>query len=126
MSSVRQSATSPELTLRRALHRLGFRFRLNVASMPGKPDVVLPRYGVALFVHGCFWHGHGCRAGRAPATRGEYWLPKLAENRRRDRRKAAALRRLGWRVMTVWECGLRTQTAANKTVRRVANFIDRR
>lgn len=125
MASVRQAGTSPEVIVRRALHALGFRFRLNPATLPGRPDIVLPRYRVAVFVHGCFWHGHACRAGRMPAVRTDYWRPKIQENRRRDRRKCDALRRLGWRVLTVWECGLRTKAAADRTSRRVARFIER-
>lgn len=125
MARVRQAGTSPELIVRRALHALGFRFRLNPATLPGRPDIVLPRYKVAVFIHGCFWHGHTCRAGRMPAVRPEYWLPKIQENRRRDRRKRDALRSLGWRVLTVWECRLRTTAAATRTCHRVARFIER-
>ena len=123
MAGVRQAGTAPELALRRGLHALGFRFRLNVANLPGRPDIVLPRYRVAIFVHGCFWHGHACLAGRMPATRPEYWLPKIEDNRKRDRRKSAALRRHGWRVVTVWECGLRSTTDATRAVERIARFI---
>ena len=125
MASVRQSSTAPELALRKALHALGLRFRVNARHLPGRPDIVLPKYGVALFVHGCFWHGHHCAAGRAPATNTGYWLEKLAANRQRDRRKSDALRKLGWRVWVTWECELKTRTAAERTARRVADRIRR-
>jgi DNA mismatch endonuclease (patch repair protein) len=108
MRSVRQKDTRPELRLRRAIHAAGGRYRLHVRALPGSPDLVFPRRRLAVFVHGCFWHWHACRAGRPPATRTEYWLPKLAENRRRDARKIEELRTLGWRVEVVWECELKT------------------
>lgn len=116
MRRVRQAGTRPELELRCALHAKGLRYRLNAVKLPGRPDLLFPRYGVAVFVHGCFWHGHACSAGRAPATRRDYWLPKLQANKERDRRKAAALRRLGWRVITVWECQVRTKARLQRTV----------
>ena len=125
MSSVRQAGTSPEQIVRRGLHALGFRFRLNLSTLPGRPDIVLPRYRVAIFVHGCFWHGHTCRAGRLPSVRQEYWLPKIQENRRRDRRKCVALRSLEWRVLTVWECRLHTKANAIRTIGTIAKFIVR-
>ena len=107
MRAVRQKHTRPEMQLRRAVHALGGRFRLHVRTLPGSPDLVFPRRRLAVFVHGCFWHAHACRAGRAPATRTDYWLPKRAENRARDARKIAALEALGWRVAVVWECALK-------------------
>lgn len=123
MSLVRQRDTAPELALRRGLHRLGLRYRLHAGELPGRPDLLLPRYGAAVFVHGCFWHGHGCRAGRRPTSNVDYWLPKIAENKRRDRRKADSLRALGWRVITVWECQLRRLAVRERTVVRVARRI---
>jgi DNA mismatch endonuclease (patch repair protein) len=123
MSRVRQAGTNQEVVLRRGLHALGFRFRLNARDLPGSPDVVLPRHRVAIFVHGCFWHGHSCPAGRPPSSNENYWLPKLDANKRRDRRKAAALRALGWRVITVWGCELRGTSAAARAIQRVAKAI---
>lgn len=123
MSLVRQRDTAPELALRRAFHRLGLRYRLHAKDLPGRPDLLLPRYGAAVFVHGCFWHGHGCRAGARPASNVDYWIPKIAENMRRDRRKAYGLRVLGWRVITVWECQLRTPALRDRTVVRVVRRI---
>jgi DNA mismatch endonuclease (patch repair protein) len=125
MASVRQSGTAPEIALRRALHALGFRFRVNACQLPGRPDIVLPKFGVALFVHGCFWHGHCCPAGHPPATNLGYWLEKLAANRQRDRRKSTALRKLGWRVWVAWECELKTRSTAERTARRLAARIHR-
>ena len=98
--------TKPEFAVRRLLHAMGYRFRLHRRDLPGSPDVVLPKRRKAIMVHGCFWHGHeGCRSGHVPATRLEYWGPKLAANRARDARKIAALREAGWSVAVVWECG---------------------
>lgn len=105
MRAVRKVDTKPELIVRRTLHAMGFRFRLHRRDLPGTPDVVLPRYRTIVQVHGCFWHQHeGCRSATVPATRQDYWLPKLSRNKERDRRTGVALEALGWRVTTVWEC----------------------
>jgi DNA mismatch endonuclease, patch repair protein len=97
--------TAPEVAVRRFLHSEGLRFRLNVVGMPGTPDIVLPRWRTVVFVHGCFWHGHGCAHGRIqPKTKSVFWQIKIKTNRSRDRRKAQKLRDLGWCVVTVWEC----------------------
>jgi DNA mismatch endonuclease, patch repair protein len=113
MRAVKSGDTQPELRLRSLLHRLGFRFRLHRADLPGKPDLVLPRWGVCIFVHGCFWHGHGCARGkRVPKTNREYWVGKVGRNRARDRRVRRELEKLGWRVITVWECVLKTLSPA--------------
>lgn len=108
MAAVRQKNTKPELVLRRLLHREGLRFRLHRKDLPGKPDIVLQRHRAVVFVHGCFWHRHpGCRLASTPRTRVEFWEAKFAANRTRDRRVAETLRADGWRVFTVWECGLK-------------------
>jgi len=106
MSRVRSADTKPEMIVRRRLHAAGLRFRLHRRDLPGRPDLVLPRLRIAVFVHGCFWHGHEeCDRGRRrPKTRTEFWDRKLRENRDRDARVAAELQALGWRVVTVWEC----------------------
>jgi len=108
MSKIRPANTLPELQVRSMLHRLGFRFRLHARDLPGKPDIVLPRRRAIVFVHGCFWHGHACKADKMPKSRVEYWGPKIDANQARDRRKARDLRSLGWKVVTVWECELRS------------------
>ena len=105
MSRIRGKDTKPELVVRRMLHSMGYRFRLHRRDLPGKPDIVLPRHGVCIFVHGCFWHLHrNCKDARIPKTRRTWWRKKLEGNAARDKRHSAALRRLGWRVITVWEC----------------------
>ena len=107
MSRIRGSDTQPEMLIRRGLHARGFRYRLHDKSLPGRPDLVLPKYSTAVFVHGCFWHGHDCPMFRLPATRPEFWSNKIDRTRVRDERSFASLLRQGWRVLTVWECALR-------------------
>jgi DNA mismatch endonuclease (patch repair protein) len=117
MASIRSKDTCPEITVRRALHAMGFRFRLHVRSLPGCPDIVLPKYSLALQVRGCFWHLHRCRKGRLPQTNKGFWLPKLEGNRARDIENDRKLRRLGWRVRTIWECELSRMTASELRAR---------
>jgi DNA mismatch endonuclease (patch repair protein) len=120
MRAVAQKNTAPELILRKALHAHGYRYRLHGKNLPGRPDIVFPGRRAAIFVHGCFWHGHDCRAGRRPGTRRDYWhywLPKIEENITRDARKVAALRDLGWRALTVWECELRDMDRIMPSIR---------
>jgi DNA mismatch endonuclease (patch repair protein) len=109
MAGIRSRDTGPEIVVRRVLHANGYRFRLGGCGLPGRPDVVLPRHRTVVRVHGCFWHQHKrCRTGRrVPQSNPGYWVPKLARNVARDRRDRLALRRLGWRVVTVWECEIR-------------------
>jgi DNA mismatch endonuclease (patch repair protein) len=104
MQSVGTRDTGPELKVRRLLFSLGYRYRLNAKKLPGRPDIVFPGRMKAIFVHGCFWHGHGCRKGRAPKSRIEYWKPKLKNNRRRDLAQSRALKTLGWSVLVIWQC----------------------
>ncbi|MFL9950133.1 very short patch repair endonuclease [Paraburkholderia agricolaris] len=105
MARVRQRNTRPELVVRSALHAMGFRFRLHRKDLPGCPDIVLPRFRVAIFVHGCFWHQHeGCRKAKPPTTRAEWWAAKLQTNVSRDRQASCLLEQKGWRVETIWEC----------------------
>ena len=109
MARIRSADTKPELMLRKALHVYGFRFRLHVRSLPGCPDIVMRKHGSAVFVHGCFWHGHdGCRNFRMPKTRSEFWSAKIKSNRDRDSRAVEALLDAGWRVLVVWECATRS------------------
>ncbi len=118
MRAVKSENTKPEIALRKALFALGFRYRLNVKALPGKPDLVFPKHRTVIFVHGCFWHGHGCKRGkRVPKTNTAYWTEKIARNKARDRKNAAALRKLGWRVVTIWECKLKNLDPAAIDIR---------
>ncbi|NCT66625.1 MAG: DNA mismatch endonuclease Vsr [Rhodanobacteraceae bacterium] len=123
MKRVKRSDTKPEVTLRKALHRLGFRYVIGDKRLPGTPDLVLPKHKAVVFVHGCFWHGHECRQGRTPSSNVNYWAPKIAANRARDARKVKALLHLGWRVFTVWECELK-QAVALDTAKQLASQIN--
>lgn len=109
MASIRGKNTRPELMVRRGLHRVGVRFRLHVRDLPGRPDLVFPKYRAVLFVHGCFWHRHdSCRLAYTPSANSGKWLDKFEANVERDRRQIAALQTAGWRVLVVWECLLRS------------------
>jgi DNA mismatch endonuclease (patch repair protein) len=108
MSRIRGAHTKPEMRVRRRLHAMGFRYRLHAAELPGKPDLVFPRAGAVLFVHGCFWHMHRCPLGKpVPATNASFWAEKRRSNAERDRRNRAALRKAGWHVFEIWECQTR-------------------
>ncbi|MER9215879.1 very short patch repair endonuclease [Mesorhizobium sp. M0663] len=107
MAGIRGTNTRPELALRRGLHALGFRFRLHDRKLPGRPDIVFPRYRAVIFAHGCFWHGHDCHLFRMPSTRPEFWEAKIIRNREVDARAFDALTKLGWRQGIVWECALK-------------------
>ncbi|WP_052143084.1 very short patch repair endonuclease [Burkholderia gladioli] len=105
MARVRQRDTQPEMAVRRALHKMGFRFRLHRKDLPGCPDIVLPRFRLAIFVHGCFWHQHaGCGKAKLPSTRTDWWAAKLEKNTLRDQRAVGLLEQSGWRAEIVWEC----------------------
>ena len=107
MANIRGKNTQPELLIRKGLHARGFRYRLHDARLPGKPDIVFPKYGAVIFVNGCFWHRHDCDLFRWPSTRPEFWKEKIEGNRRRDLQSIADLESLGWRVLTVWECAVK-------------------
>jgi DNA mismatch endonuclease (patch repair protein) len=112
MRRVKGKDTSPELWVRKALTRLGARYRLHRADLPGKPDIAMPGRRLALFVHGCFWHGHDCaRGSRVPKQNRDYWVGKVERNRARDAKTREALAALGWRVETIWECELKDKAA---------------
>ncbi|MGK2957258.1 MAG: very short patch repair endonuclease [Acidimicrobiales bacterium] len=122
MAAIRSVDTAPEVTVRRVAHSLGYRFRLHRRDLPGNPDLVFPKYRAVVFVHGCFWHQHSaesCRA-RPPKTKVDYWIPKLQGNVERDRRNVRRLRRLGWRVMTIWECQV---GRPDRVVKRLRSFL---
>jgi len=110
MAGIRSKNTRPELVVRKALHSLGFRYRLHDPSLPGKPDLIFPRYKAVILVHGCFWHGHDCHLFKWPASRKEFWKRKITRNQQKDSQNLMALRKNGWRVMTVWECALKSRT----------------
>lgn len=108
MSRVRSKDTAPEMLVRRLVHRAGFRYRLHVAALPGRPDLVFPSRKKVIFVHGCFWHSHaGCRHARIPKSRASFWVAKLVANKERDERNLHALTAAGWKVLVLWECELR-------------------
>jgi DNA mismatch endonuclease (patch repair protein) len=110
MQAVKQKNTAPEMKVRREAHRIGLRFRLNVDSLPGKPDLAFPKWKICIFVHGCFWHSHaGCRRSTTPATNREFWLDKFRKTIERDRRVSHELELLGWRPEVIWECEIRSK-----------------
>lgn len=122
MSGIRSKNTKPEILVRRFLHRRGLRFRLHRRDLPGRPDLVLPKYNSAVFVHGCFWHQHpGCRFAYTPKSNTERWQAKFTENRTRDERALRALADSGWRVFTVWECETRDTAVLDDLVTRIRN-----
>ncbi|HOE66447.1 MAG TPA: very short patch repair endonuclease [Candidatus Hydrogenedentes bacterium] len=122
MARVRGKDTQPELRLRRILHGMGYRYRLHVAALPGKPDIVFPSRRKIVFMHGCFWHGHSCRAGqKRPASNRIYWDEKLAKNMARDKSNRRQLGKLGWRILVVWECQMRNEARLG---RRLVDFLE--
>jgi DNA mismatch endonuclease, patch repair protein len=124
MSRITGRNTTPERAVRSFLHRQGFRFRLHRRNLPGRPDIVLPRYKVAIFVNGCFWHQHkGCPDGTFPASNRAFWRKKLGGNVARDRRSIAALRAEGWRIAVVWECALRRAPAHPTAMPKLVRWI---
>ena len=111
MASVGQKDTGPETLLRSALHKRGLRYRLHDRKLPGSPDLIFPRYNAVIFVHGCYWHSHGCYRSTVPKTRREFWADKFEANKARDQRNIDRLLDTGWRVLVVWECALVGKTA---------------
>lgn len=107
MAAVQSKNTKPEMLVRRLLHRLGYRFRLHRNDLPGTPDLVFPGRRSAIFVHGCFWHGHGCQRARLPSSNVAFWKAKISKNKKRDKRTKRLLRAQGWMVLTVWQCEMR-------------------
>ncbi|WP_271893347.1 very short patch repair endonuclease [Candidatus Phyllobacterium onerii] len=124
MSRIRSRDTKPEIALRQALHRLGFRFRVRDTKLPGKPDVVLTKYKTAIFVHGCFWHRHpGCKVATTPKSNTEFWTDKFSRNVARDERVTSQLEELGWCVIVAWECEVDTPSKAGATAMQFASLL---
>ena len=123
MQAVRSKDTGPELYVRRLLHGQGYRYRIHRKDLPGCPDLVFARMRKAIFIDGCFWHGHTCSRGRrVPKLNRDYWQRKIARNRARDGKTRGELRRLGWSVLSIWECELRNES---KTLRRLTRFLEK-
>ncbi len=119
MAQIRGKDTSPERMVRSLLHKMGYRFRLHYRTLPGNPDIVLPKYKTAVFVHGCFWHRHkGCKQAYTPKTRAAFWNDKFQKNVARDKKNLRSLRELGWRVVVVWECELRNPDTVRSRLRK--------
>lgn len=123
MRRIRSKNTAPELIVRSLLHRNGLRFVLHDKRLPGAPDIVLPKLRLAIQVRGCFWHGHSCVDGHIPKSRIEYWKPKLLGNKRRDARNDRQLRRLGWRLMVIWECQCASRSRMPRLVNRLRHLV---
>lgn len=125
MSGIRSKNTKPELLIRKALHSLGFRYRLHSKDVPGKPDLIFPRYRAALFINGCFWHGHDCQLFRLPDARRSFWEAKIETNRARDIKVSRLLSEEGWRQLTIWECAIRGvgKIGIESTIERAAAWL---
>lgn len=124
MSNIRSKNTKPEILVRKELFKRGFRYRINVSRLPGKPDIVLPKYKTAIFINGCFWHGHeGCRHFIIPKTNADYWISKIRSNQQRDKESVSKLQQAGWKVLTIWECKL-TTTEFPETIRKIETIIN--
>ena len=113
MSKISGKETIPEILVRKFLFSKGFRFRKNVKNLPGKPDIIFPKYKTAIFVHGCFWHGHSCKRGALPETNHEFWREKIGKNLERDIRNTAELKENGWNVIIVWQCEIKNKNERN-------------
>jgi len=123
MSRIRSKDTKPEMLVRRFLHKNGFRYRLHVKTLPGKPDIVLPKYKTVIFIHGCFWHGHeGCKYYVVPKTRTEWWLNKIGGNIANDNNAKAILQNAGWDIITIWECELK-KSSLEETLANLLNLL---
>ncbi|MDF3982896.1 very short patch repair endonuclease [Luteibacter sp. PPL554] len=125
MSRIRGRDTNPEMQIRKGLHACGFRYRLHAKDLPGQPDMVLPKFRTAIFIHGCFWHGHDCELFKLPVTRRQFWETKIRSNRDRDLASISKLLAMGWRVATIWECSLRGRgkLGSAEVVRQCRQFL---
>lgn len=124
MSRVRATETKPEIKIRKLIFSWGFRYRKNVKTLPGKPDIVLPKYRTVIFVNGCFWHGHkNCEAATLPKSNKEYWIEKIQKNMKRDARNILILRKEGWQIIVIWECEIKNILSENSSIQKM--FIKR-
>ena len=124
MSHIHGKDTRPEVFVRKSLWRLGFRYRLNASDLPGKPDIVFPKYRTVIFINGCFWHGHeGCKKFTVPETNRDFWMAKIDRNKQRDSDNTAALQSSGWKVLIVWECELSTKDKREQTINRISKLL---
>jgi len=123
MSKISGKDTKPEIIVRKFLFANGFRYRKNVKDLPGKPDIVLPKYKTVIFVHGCFWHGHDCPAGKLPETNREFWERKINGNIERDKRNQEKLKALGWKVIVIWQCEIKNKKAKEERLKKLLKEI---
>jgi DNA mismatch endonuclease (patch repair protein) len=125
MSKIRSKDTKPELALRKALFARGFRYRVNDTKLPGKPDIVLPKYKTVIFVHGCFWHGHeiGCIDSHIPKSNSNYWTEKINRNKMRDKNNEAQIMSMGWKVLTIWDCEIQQKNNLEKLIDRIIDYL---
>lgn len=126
MSGIRGKDTKPEMIIRKALHKRGFRYRVHYSGLPGKPDLVFPSRKAVIFVHGCFWHGHDCSLFKWPSTNKEFWKRKITENKKRDRKALSSLPKHGWRTLVIWECSLkgRARPDFDQTMKKLIEWLD--
>jgi len=127
MSGIQGKDTKPELKIRSALHKLGFRYKLYDKSLPGKPDLVFPKYNAVIFIHGCFWHLHKCHLFKWPSTRTEFWRKKITGNKKRDEINLQALKEMDWRILIVWECALKGKNKLDfgSTIKSISDWLKR-
>lgn len=126
MAGISGKDTQPELSIRRALHALGFRYRIHNKNLPGKPDIALARFKAVIQINGCFWHAHNCHLFKWPSTRKQFWKTKITDNKERDARNAISLEKAGWRILTIWECALkgRTRRPLKEVVSTTAEWLE--
>jgi len=123
MSKISGTETKPEMLVRKYLFSKGFRFRKNDKRLPGRPDIVLPKYKTVIFIHGCFWHGHHCKAGKLPKTNKEFWENKINSNIERDKKNQHKLEKLGWTIITIWQCKLKNKKMMIKKLKEIEQKI---
>lgn len=123
MASIFSKDTKPEILVRKRLFAKGYRFRKNIKTLPGKPDIVLKRYKTILLINGCFWHGHNCKASKLPSTNRTFWELKISANVKRDKKNIYKLKRLGWKVIQVWQCRIASEVKLERTILRIHNRL---